>query len=116
MVRACMGIKGMDGVDYARVETVPITITVSNARPVTSKALFALVDVEVRIAGVAFHILGIQARREPDAMTSIRLPTFKDASGTWRPAIQLPNELREPLADAVLAFLVEEGLARHRFR
>jgi hypothetical protein len=32
-----------------------------------------------------------------------------------RPAIQMPEEVCRPLADTVLAFLVEEGLARPRF-
>jgi hypothetical protein len=36
-------------------------------------------------------------------------------NGTWRPAIKLPDEVRAPPADAVLAFLLEEGLARRKF-
>ena len=54
-----------------------MNFTVSNARSVDSKTLFALVDVEVAIAGIAFEIFGIQARREPGGCTSIRLPTYK---------------------------------------
>ena len=98
-------------------ETVAINFTVSNARPIDSKTLFALVDVEVAIAiaGIAFDILGVQARREPDGCTSIRLPTYKDATGAWLPAIRLPAETHAPLADAVLAFLLEEGIARRKF-
>jgi len=97
------------------LETVAMNFTVSNARPVDSKTLFALVDVEVAIAGIAFEILGVQARREPDGCTSIRLPTYKDATGAWLPAIRLPAETHAPLADAVLAFLLEEGIARRKF-
>ena len=89
-------------------------MTVTNARPVASKSLFALVDVEMRIAGVVFEILGVQARRTPNG-TAVELPAVRDAGGTWRPAIRLPQELRGPLADAVLQFLVDEGLARPRF-
>jgi stage V sporulation protein G len=103
----------MDGADHA--ETVTITFIVRNARPVDSKTLFALVDVEVQIAGIAFDIMGVQARRLPDGGSSICLPTFKDEGGTWRPAIRLPDEVRGPLADAVLTFLLEEGLARRKF-
>jgi hypothetical protein len=69
----------------------------------------------VRIAGVAFEIMGVQARRLPEGGTSVCLPTFKDEGGVWRPAIKLPDEVRAPLADAVLAFLLEEGLARRKF-
>ena len=96
-------------------ETVAVNFTVSNTRSVDSKTLFALVDVEVAIAGIAFEIFGIQARREPGGCTSIRLPTYKDATGAWEPAIRLPAETHAPLADAVLAFLLEEGLARRKF-
>ncbi len=103
----------MDGSDNA--ETVTVTFTVRNARPVDSKTLFALVDVEVQIAGVAFDIMGVQARRLPDGGSSICLPTFKDEGGNWRPAVHLPDEVRGPLADAVLTFLLEEGLAKRRF-
>ena len=39
---------------------------------------------------------------------------FKDADGIWRPAIRLPDEVRGPLANAVLTFLMEEGLAKRR--
>lgn len=95
-------------------DCAPVMMTVTNARLVESKSLFALVDVEMRIAGVAFEILGVQARRMPNG-TAIELPAFKDTGGTWRPAIRLPPELRGPLADAVLQFLLDEGLARPRF-
>ncbi len=37
-------------------ETVPVSFVATNARAVDSKALFALVDVEMQVAGVAFSI------------------------------------------------------------
>ena len=92
-------------------ETASIVCTVSNARHVASKAVFALVDVAIDVGGVGFSIQGVQARNLATGGTSIHLPTFKDASGISRPAILLPEELREPLTRAVLVFLVEEGLA-----
>jgi stage V sporulation protein G len=92
-----------------------VTCTVLNARPVTSKTLFALVDVEVLIDEVAFVICGIQARREPDGRTAVTLPTYRAADGAWLPAIKLPSELRTPIADAVLEHLVDEGIAKRRF-
>jgi len=105
----------MYGGDHGDADTVSVTFTVSNARRIDSKILFALVDVEVQIAGVAFDIMGVQARRLPEGGTSVALPTFKDEGGIWRPAIKLPEEVRAPLADTVLAFLLEEGLARRKF-
>ena len=107
------GGEWMDGMDLGA--TVPVTFTVYNARSVNSKWLFALVDVEIEIADVSLEIVGVQARREPGNMTSIRLPTFKNANGTWQAAIRLPPEMVGPMGDAVLACLVEEGLAKRRF-
>jgi stage V sporulation protein G len=92
-------------------ETAVVTFVVTNPRRIDSRRLFALVDVEMEIAGVSFVILGVQARKVPGG-TSVHLPTFKDHDGSWRPAIRLPQELRGSLADAVLEFLVESGLAR----
>jgi len=95
-------------------DTVILTFVVSNARRINGKTLFAMVDVEMQIAGLAFLIQGVQARRLPQAGTSIHLPTFRDVDGGPKTAIILPDALHEPLAAAVLAFLVEEGLARPR--
>jgi stage V sporulation protein G len=99
----------------AEPDTALLTFTVRNARPVSSKTLFALVDVELQLAGVGILIQGVQARRLATGGTSVHLPTCKDPDGIWRPAIVLPEEARGPLADAVLTFLVEEGLARPKF-
>jgi len=101
--------------DIIDASTMSIAVSVTNARAVQSKSLFALVDVEIQIAGVTFGIRGVQARRHLDGATSVNLPTVRDLDGVWRPAICLPDEVRAPLADAVLVFLVEEGLARHKF-
>ena len=99
-----------------QADTAVITFTISNPRPVESRTLFALVDIEVHIAGISLLIQGVQARRLPAGGTSIHLPTYRDADGSWRPAIRLPEEVQGPLTDAVLGFLVEAGLARPKFK
>jgi hypothetical protein len=92
-------------VDTIDASTVSIAVSVTNARAVQSKSPFALVDVEIEIAGVTFGIRGVQARRHSDGGTSVNLPTVRDLDGVWRPAICLPDEVCAPLADAVLVFL-----------
>lgn len=89
-----------------------ITCTVSNAQPCASKHVFALVDVQLDVDGVCFVIKGVQARRMASGGTSIHLPTYKDAGGMPQPAIELPEELKQPLCEAVLSFLLDERLAR----
>jgi hypothetical protein len=92
-----------------------VTFSVTNARAISGKNLFALVDVEMQIAGVCFAVLGVQARNAPNGSTSVHLPTYRDTDGTWRSTVRLPKELHEPLFDAVLEFLVDEGLARPKY-
>lgn len=89
-----------------------ITFTVRDARPIASKTLFALVDVDMEIAGVTITIAGVQARRVGSGGTSVHLPTYKAPDGSWQTAITLPDEARKPLGDAVLEFLLEVGLAK----
>ncbi|WP_421988558.1 hypothetical protein [Roseococcus sp.] len=93
-------------------DTAIITCTVGNAQPCVSKHVFALVDVQLDVDGVRFVIRGVQARHLPSGGTSIHLPTYKDAGGRPQPAIELPEEIKQPLCDAVLGFLVDERLAR----
>jgi hypothetical protein len=87
------------GKDDAGSESALVSFAVTSARAISGKSLFALVDVEMQIAGVCFAILGVQARNAPNGCSSVRLP----------------EELCGPLGDAVLEFLMDEGLARRKF-
>ena len=44
----------VDNADQNRTDTIAVTLGVSNARRIDSRVLFALMDVEVQVAGVAF--------------------------------------------------------------
>jgi hypothetical protein len=103
------------GKDDAQCDSGLVMFTVTNARAIGGKSLFALVDVEMEIARVCFSILGVQARNAANGCTSVHLPTYRDTDGVWRSSIQLPVELREPLFGAVLEFLMDEGLARRKY-
>jgi hypothetical protein len=41
----------------------------------------------------------------------VDLPRYRDPTGSWRPALELPDELRKPLGDAVLERCCELGIA-----
>jgi stage V sporulation protein G len=43
------------------------------------------------------------------------LPQYRGPNGQWQTAIALPEEIREPIGDAVLDELIEHGLAKRRF-
>jgi hypothetical protein len=45
---------------------------------------------------------------------SVHLPTHRDVHGTWKPVVTMPEGLKGPLSNAVMEFLVDEGLARRR--
>jgi hypothetical protein len=56
-----------------------------------SQRLYALVDVEVQVAGLSFVIVGVQVRRGSGGL-SARLPTHRDVNGAWRPVVEMPEE------------------------
>src|SRR5579859_257002 len=89
------------------------TITVRNLRPLNGR-VYALVDADIVIGDIEITVFGIQARHVPSGGTSIHLPTYRDGDGAWRAAVELPEEIREALCDAILAFMVEEGVAKPR--
>ena len=96
-------------------ETERVSFTIANLRHVSTKKIFALVDVEVRVADLSFWIMGIQGRRAANGSAVVQLPTYRDINGLAKPAIVMPEELRKPLVDAVLEFLAEEGAVRRRY-
>jgi len=105
----------MDDIDHNEISsTTPVSITVLSVIPMRAGKLFALASVEIDIDGVPIEIHGIRAMHVPLATTRIELPTFRDAAGRSRAAIILPEEVREPIGDAVLNQLVELGLAIRR--
>jgi len=94
-------------------ETERVTFTIANLRTLNGKRLYALVDVEVQVAGLSFGVLGVQIRRDSNGL-SVHLPTYRNTQGLWKPVVTMPDELLEPLRTAVMEYLVEEGVARHR--
>lgn len=59
--------------------------------------------------------MGVQGRRAADGSAVVRLPTYRDVNGLAKPAVVMPEELRQPLVDAVLGFLAEEGAVRRQY-
>jgi hypothetical protein len=107
---------GMDALPADDLGSSLVSITVLSVTPARTGRLFALVAVDIDIDGVRIEVHGIRAVRVDDpAGARIELPTFRDAAGVLRPAIVLPEEVRNPIADAVLDALIERGLAKRRF-
>ena len=87
-----------------------VSITVLSVTPARAINLFAFASVEIDIEGVQIGVHGIRAMHAGPDAAAIELPKFRDASGVWRTAISLPEEIHIPIARAVLGELVERGL------
>lgn len=95
---------------FMGMETSTATITVLHLSPISGAGkLRALADVELLIDGVAMVIHGIQVRADGDG-TQIALPRYRASDGQWRAALPLPEEVREPMGDAVIAAATEAGI------
>lgn len=100
-------------------ETTSVLCRVVDIQPIRGDKLIALASVEIEIAGVCLTLHGVQLQRGQQGgaeATAVTLPRYRTASGDWRSAITLPEELRRPIADAVLAACLELGVVRERFR
>ncbi len=91
------------------METSTATITVLTITPVHAGRLLALADVELLIDGVSVILHGIQVRAD-GSKTEITLPNYRAPDGSWRTAVTLPDEIRGPMGDAVIAAAMEAGL------
>ena len=94
--------------------TTTVQITVLNLAPMRGRGnLLALADVEVLIDGVSIILHGVQVCAT-DQRTEVLLPKYRGADGTWMTAITLPDEVKGPMGEAVIAVGVEAGVLREK--
>jgi stage V sporulation protein G len=96
-------------------ETALITVTVLDVQAVRKGQIIALAAVEIELDGVAFIVNGLQVIRtkEPASgreATGVALPRYRAPDGEWKPAIELPDELREPITTAILEQCCDRGI------
>ena len=95
-----------------------IQATVIDIQPINGKGrVLALASVELLLDGVAFTIHGVQVvgTKHPvtgQEATGVDLPRYRTVDGSWKQAIDLPEELRQPLGDTVLEQCCEMGITR----
>ena len=96
--------------------TTTVQITVLNLAPMRGRgSLLALADVEVLIDGVSIILHGVQVCAT-DQRTEVLLPKYRGADGTWMAAISLPDEVKGPMGEAVIAVGVEAGILRKKVK
>ena len=97
--------------------TTFVEVIVGEVRAVRRGRVLALASAELVVDGVAFVVHGLQVVHGRDAMTGreatgVELPRFRDPRGVWCPALDLPEELRKPLGDAVLERCCALGITK----
>jgi stage V sporulation protein G len=97
------------------MDTESVNISILNLQPVHSKTVYALMDVEIVIHGVAVVLHGVQARHVSGGGSSIHTPTYRAADGSWKTAVTLPRELVDAISDNILRYMLETGVARARY-
>ena len=100
-------------------DTALVEVTIGDIRVIRQGRVVALASAELTVDGVSFALHGMQVIRTRDATTGkdalgVDLPRYRDPTGAWRPALELPDELRKPLGDAVLERCCELGIAERR--
>jgi stage V sporulation protein G len=99
-------------------DTSLVEVTVGDIRVIRQGRVVALASAELTVDGVSFALHGMQVIRTRDATgkdaLGVDLPRYRDPTGAWRPALELPDELRKPLGDAVLERCCELGIAERR--
>ena len=85
------------------------TISVLAINRASGGRLLALADVEIVLDGIPIVIHGVQVRADANG-SEVSLPKYRGGSGEWRAAISLPDELKGPMGDAVLAAGIEAGI------
>ncbi|WP_052472999.1 hypothetical protein [Paramagnetospirillum magnetotacticum] len=73
--------------------------------------MLGLADVEMILDGVAIILHGVQLRAN-GKRTEVRLPRYRAPDGNWVAAISLPDEVKGPMGDVVIAAGLEAGLLR----
>lgn len=98
-------------------DTALVRCTVLEVQPVNAGRILALASVEVEIDGVVFVVEGVQvvrvpATRDQPERTGVDLPRYRNRQGAWRPTLKMPEEVRQPLGDAILERCCEMGITR----
>lgn len=96
-------------------ESLDVLVNVLALRPLsgTKADVMALADVEIVLDGVAIILHGVQLRASGQG-AEVSLPRYRTPAGEWKAAITLPEELRAPIADVVIAAALEAGIVRER--
>lgn len=81
--------------------TLPVQVEVLGVEIVNKGGLLALANVRISFDGVEIELQGVQVRRHPGERVTVDSPCFRGGDGRWMPAVVLPPELGQAVAEAV---------------
>jgi len=99
---AAVGRQRMMDMDSTDTESVEVSFEVIRVEKVGSGRLFALATVIVTINAMEMAIQGVRVMRQPTGMLAVEAPRFRRPGGEWVPAVMLPPELKQAIADEIL--------------
>ncbi len=83
-------------------DSVEVSFEVVRVERVDSGRLCALATVVVTVNDVEMAIQGVRVMRQPTGMLAVEAPRFRRPGGEWVPAVMLPPELKQAIADEIL--------------
>jgi len=83
-------------------DSVEVSFQVVSVERVDTGRLFALATVVITVNDVEMAIQGVRVMRQPTGMLAVEAPRFRRPGGEWVPAVMLPPELKQAIADEIL--------------
>ena len=90
-------------------ESISVGFEIHAVERVNAGKLVALAEVGITVEGVEFRIQGVRVMRLPTGMLAVEAPRFRRPGGEWVPAVTLPPELKQAIADEILAMVEAAG-------
>ena len=92
----------MTDMDTLDTNSVEVSFEVIRVERVESGRLFALATVVITVNDVEMAIQGVRVMRQPTGLLAVEAPRFRRPGGEWVPAVMLPPELKQAIADEIL--------------
>lgn len=86
-------------------ESISVAFEIHAVERVNAGKLVALAEVGITVEGVEFRVQGVRVMRLPTGLLAVEAPRFRRPGGEWVPAVTLPAELKQAIADEILAMV-----------
>ena len=92
-----------DRVHDDEVRQVSVTFQIEHVERVKNAGrLYALARVALDVDGIEMRLQGVRVVRQPTGLLAVEAPQFRQPGGEWVPAVTLPPELKQAIAQDIL--------------